>query len=70
MIILHSPADLHLYDAYGQHTGKNYDTGGIDLQIPNSTYSPDDPQTIRIHPPEAGNYHLELVGTGDGRWKR
>jgi len=24
-IILHSPADIHLYDAEGRHTGKNYD---------------------------------------------
>ena len=69
MIILHSPADLHLYDAFGQHVGKNYTTGLVDLEIPGSSYSEADPQTIRIHPPIAGNYHVELVGTGDGPWQ-
>jgi Squalene-hopene cyclase C-terminal domain/Putative Ig domain/Peptidase family M23 len=69
VIILHSPADLHLYDAFGQHVGKNYITGLIDREIPGSSYSEIDPQTIRVHPPNAGNYHLELVGTGDGPWQ-
>ena len=32
-----SPADLHVYDEYGRHTGINV-TGGIDNQIPDSYY--------------------------------
>ncbi len=69
VIILHSPADLHLYDEYGSHVGKNYITGEIDTEIPGSSYSPNDPQTISIQTPTAGNYHLELVGTGEGLWQ-
>jgi hypothetical protein len=69
VIILHSPADLHLYDEYGRHVGKNYSSGGTDLEIPGSSYQVDEPQTISIKPPVAGNYHLELVGTGTGYWR-
>ena len=68
-IILHSPADLHLYDPVGRHTGKNYETGEIDLQIPGSSYSPDDPQTITVSQPEAGNYFIQLIGTDDGDYE-
>jgi len=67
-IILHSPADLHLYDALGRHTGKNYDTGQIDLQIPGSTYSEAEPKTITVSQPEAGNYTVQLIGTGSGNY--
>jgi squalene-hopene/tetraprenyl-beta-curcumene cyclase len=69
VIILHSPADIHLYNEYGSHVGKNYITGGIDTGIPGSSYSPNDPQTISIKPPEAGTYHFELIGVGDGPWQ-
>jgi hypothetical protein len=31
--------DLHVYDSAGHHVGVNYDTGGIDLQIPGAEYS-------------------------------
>lgn len=69
VIILHSPADLHLYDAQGRHTGKNYETGGIDEDIPSSQYFVNASQTITITPPLAGNYHLEIAGTGEGGWQ-
>ncbi len=36
-ITLHSPADLHVYDQFGRHTGINA-TGVIDNQIPDSYY--------------------------------
>lgn len=65
-IILHSPADLHLYDAQGRHVGKNYDTGQIDLQIPGATYTSTDPQTITVVQPQAGNYTVQLIGTANG----
>ncbi len=68
VIIIHSPADIHLYDEEGRHVGKNYVTGGIDLEIPGSSYSAEDPQTISISQPSAGNYHLELVGRDEGNW--
>ena len=68
-IILHSSADLHLYDAMGRHTGRNYDTGEIDLQIPGSSYLSDDPQTITISQPEAGSYTVQLIGTNAGDYE-
>lgn len=37
-IILASHADVHLYDTEGRHTGKNYETGQLDNQIPNAQY--------------------------------
>ena len=65
-IILHSPADLHLYDAQGRHTGKNYQTGQIDLQIPGSSYVLLEPQTIVVNRPVAGNYTVQFVGRDTG----
>lgn len=65
-IILHSPADVHLFDALGRHVGKNYDTGQVELQIPGATYSSTDPQTIIVSQPQAGNYTVQLIGTADG----
>ncbi len=65
-IILHSPADLHLYDAQGRHTGKNYQTGAIDLQIPGSSYVSTEPQTIAVDRPVAGNYTVQFVGRDSG----
>ena len=32
--ILHSNADLHVYDSLGRHVGMNYDTGEIEIEIP------------------------------------
>lgn len=65
-IILHSPADLHLYDAQGRHTGKNYQTGAIDVQIPGSSFVATEPQTIVVDRPVAGNYTVHFVGRDDG----
>lgn len=65
--ILHSNADLHVYDPLGRHVGKNYETGGIDLEIPNATYSVD-PQNITIPELIPGNYRIVLVGTGTGEY--
>ena len=36
---LGSDFDLHLYDSQGNHVGQNYDTGRIDLEISDATYS-------------------------------
>ena len=66
--ILHSNADLHVYDPLGRHVGKNYDTGGIDLEIPNATYTSNDAQNITIPGLETGNYRIVLVGTGTGEY--
>ncbi|RKX24500.1 MAG: hypothetical protein DRP47_11280, partial [Candidatus Zixiibacteriota bacterium] len=63
--ILHSNADLHVYDPLGRHVGMNYDTGEIEIEIPNATYSAD-PQNITIPELIIGNYRIVLVGTGTG----
>ena len=65
--ILHSNADLHIYDPLGRHVGMNYDTGEIEIQIPNATYSVD-PQNITIPELIPGNYRIVLVGTGTGEY--
>ena len=65
--ILHSNADLHVYDPLGRHVGMNYDTGEIEIQIPNATYSVD-PQNITIPELIPGNYRIVLVGTGTGEY--
>jgi len=66
--ILRSNADLHVYDPLGRHVGKNYDTGGIDLEIPNATYTSNAVQNITIPGLETGNYRIVLVGTGTGEY--
>ena len=55
-IILHSPADLHLYDMYGRHTGINYDFGEIEQFIPGTQYSALDPQILTLYIPR-----LEII---------
>ena len=67
-VILHSNADLHVYDPFGRHAGKNYETGGIDLEIPNATYTSNGAQNITIPGLETGNYRIVLVGIGTGEY--
>lgn len=67
-LILHSNADLHVYDPLGRHVGKNYGTGGVDLEIPNATYSYNGEQNIRLPELESGNYRIVLIGTGVGEY--
>jgi len=62
--ILHSNADLHVYDPLGRHVGMNYGTGDIEIQIPGATYSSNGGQEIHIPGLETGNYRIVLVGTG------
>jgi len=66
--ILCSNADLHVYDPLGRHVGKNYDTGEIDLEIPNATYTSNGAQNITIPGLETGNYRIVLIGTGTGEY--
>lgn len=66
--ILHSNADLHVYDPLGRHVGMNYGTGDIEIQIPGATHSSNGGQEIYIPCLETGNYRIELVGTGDGEY--
>ncbi|MFZ3168600.1 MAG: choice-of-anchor U domain-containing protein [Candidatus Methanoperedens sp.] len=66
--ILHSNADLHIYDPLGRHVGKNYETGGIDIQIPDATYTSNGEVNVRIPNLESGNYRIVLIGTGNGEY--
>lgn len=68
-VVLHSPADLHLYDPQGRHVGKNYETGGIDLEIPGAEYAWTESQAITITPPIAGTYFAAMVPTGEGDYQ-
>ena len=67
-LILNSSADLHIYDPLGRHVGKNYETGGIDLEIPNATYTSNDVQNITFPELEVGNYRIVLIGTETGEY--
>ena len=66
--ILWSNADLHVYDPFGRHVGENYETGGIDLEIPNATYTRNGAQNITISGLDTGNYRVVLMGTGAGEY--
>jgi ribosomal protein L40E len=59
-----SRIDLHLYDTYGHHVGVNYQTGGVDNEIPDAQYSGPDQNPEWIYIPNAANltYTLRVVG--------
>jgi hypothetical protein len=65
-----SPADLHIYDPLDRHVGINYETGEVEIEIPEASYSgPEtEPQIIEIPDPIAGNYRIRLVGREKGAY--
>jgi len=65
-----SPADLHVYDPEGRHVGINYDTGEVEIEIPEATYSGPrtEPQIIHITDPASGTYRIEMIGISAGDW--
>jgi hypothetical protein len=66
---LDSAADLHIYDMFGRHTGLNYETGQLDLEIPGSAFEFEDySQIVTIEHPIAGDYYIEIKGTADGTY--
>lgn len=69
-ITLHSPADLHIYDNQGRHTGFNYTTGEVDLNVIYSTYSGigTEPQIIELINPDLEQYKIKLIGTENGEF--
>jgi hypothetical protein len=63
---LASGADLHVYDPADRHVGWNYETGELEIQIPNATFVwVGDTQIVTIPDPIAGNYTTRLVGTSE-----
>jgi len=45
-----SDLDIHIYDALGRHVGLNYETGEVEVEIPEAVYtgSKNNPEIIRI----------------------
>jgi len=70
-ISLGSPADLHVYDANNRHIGLNYETGQIEIEIPNAFYSGPhtEPQLVLIPEPSTHqDYRIEIVGRENGAY--
>jgi len=68
-ITVSCPVDIHVYDPYGRHIGKDYETGEIEIQIPNATYIVlPEGQFIQINTPIIGQYEIKLVGTDCGNY--
>jgi len=65
-LILHSHADLHVYDPLGRHVGKNYESGGVDIEIPNAIYECNGFEKITVPQLEAGSYRIVLIGKESG----
>jgi hypothetical protein len=59
-----SDLDLHLYDPLGRHVGLNYETGEVENQIPNASYSGPDirPEWIGVSDPIPGVWGAEVYG--------
>jgi len=70
--ILHSAADLHVYNIRtGGHIGVNYTKGVIEVQDIAATFTigADDSQIISIHTFLYDKYRIELVGTQTGSFE-
>jgi squalene-hopene/tetraprenyl-beta-curcumene cyclase len=70
VLTLHSPGTLHVYSPDGAHVGPNSVEGGVDEDIPGSSYTvdPTGEQVITISGLEAGAYRVQLVGTSSGAY--
>jgi squalene-hopene/tetraprenyl-beta-curcumene cyclase len=70
VLTLHSPGTLHVYDPDGAHVGPNEGDGGVDEDVPGSSYevTPAGEQVITISGLQAGSYRVELVGTSGGTY--
>jgi len=66
-MIIHSPVNIHVYDPEGAHVGLT-STGDLDLGFDALYLLSDESQYCAIPNPEAGNYIIELVGTGQGSY--
>lgn len=63
-ISVHSPVDLHAYDAFGNHTGPTVD-GDFEENISGSSYDTlDDAKFIFL--PDDGNYNIKFEATDQG----
>jgi hypothetical protein len=75
-ISTHSPVELHIYDANGNHTGEIQSPDGVEdvytayeEDIPGSDFTKSDDGDTYIHLPDDGKqYSLEIYGTGVGEF--
>jgi uncharacterized membrane protein len=65
---LRSAADLHIYDPEGRHVGLNSETGEVEIEIPDATYT-ESPIEIKVPNLEAGGYKAVLIGTEAGEYE-
>lgn len=66
-IIVHSPVDIHVYDEFGNHLGKNSE-GGVDLEIEGSSYEEENDEKTAGFTTSTGRFMVVLKGTGDGKY--
>lgn len=65
-VSVHSPVELHIYDAYENHVGPTVE-GGFDYNIPGVAYDMLGHDKFAFLP-EGGEYRIKLVATGDGEF--
>jgi hypothetical protein len=67
VFIMHSPANMSLYDPSGRHTGYNTSTGKFDFEIPNSLYLLSNEQSIVVFDPPT-TFKMVITGTSTGNY--
>jgi hypothetical protein len=65
-ISLLSSVELNIYDAIGNHLGRNSTTGEIDQQVPGGIYEEDQTGAQYVILFDLGKYRIELVGKENG----
>lgn len=83
VIVAHSPVEMLITDSNGQRTGYDPETGTYVLEIPDSSYGPEDgivddtgveptlPEVLYFgqNSLENGTYKVEVIGTGSGQYE-
>jgi len=64
-LVLSCPADLHIYDTSGNHVGLTPNSS-VEIGFPALFFVVGDTQQAVLVNPEAGDYRVEVVGTGKG----
>jgi hypothetical protein len=63
------PVNIHIYDSMNRHVGRNYETGEIEIEIPNTVFEQfADGEYVSIKTPMQEDYQIELFGTDDGNY--
>lgn len=64
VVSVHSPVKLDIYDALGNHTGRD-ENGNIEIGIPESQYDEIGEEKF-VFLPDGEHYQVKLTGTGNG----